>query len=89
MTLVTVLTMAAFGLEQIGTLLKSPTATDAGTLLAAITKIYEAIEGATAGHITPDDARSEIAALMATLKSNDAAADKALADKFATKELLP
>jgi hypothetical protein len=78
---VEILALAAFGIEQIGRLLKKPT-DDAAELVRTIGQIYEAIDRAAAGHIPTDAAREQIAAMVTSLELHDAAADQALADKF-------
>lgn len=82
MSFTSVISLAAYGLEQIGAILKSDAAGDAAAALRAIGAIYNAIDSAAVGHVTPESARAEIDRLVATLQANDAAADRALDDKF-------
>jgi hypothetical protein len=52
--------------------------------LEAIAKIIETVRSAKAGTINSDDAITQIAALHDALAANNAAADKAVGEKFDT-----
>lgn len=79
-----ILQLVAFAMAQIKALVKDPATSAASDVADAISGIFDAVDGAAAGHITADDAKREIAALTAGLQANDAAADAALDKKFPT-----
>lgn len=70
------------GLDAIAHITSSPTIKTAEEIVAAIKAVLTSLEKATAGHVTPDAVRAELAALQTAIADNDARADKALADKF-------
>jgi hypothetical protein len=82
----TIAELLAFAFAEIAKLVKSETVTEASDLVTAVAKIVDSVLDAQAGKVTPDEAQTEIELLMSAIAKNDAAADAALADKFAPKE---
>lgn len=78
----TALDLAARGLDAIGALANSATSRNAADIVMAIKHIYRAITDAAEARITVEEAHVEMAKLTDGLKSNDAVADAAVADKF-------
>jgi len=56
--------------------------TDAATALGAVNAIVNTLEGGVAADLDPKDVIKELDKLVVGIAGNDAAADKALEDKF-------
>lgn len=82
LTISEILSLVGYAFEAIRSIVKDPVASAAADAANAIAAIYDAVDAATIGKVTPEMARAQIAGLMTALAANDAAADAALAAKF-------
>lgn len=74
--------LVARALDTIATLARSSKASHAADILTIIGHIYQAVVDVAEQRITADDARAELQKLVEGIEANDAAADKAVDDKF-------
>lgn len=79
-----ILSLAVFAADQIRKLVKSPVVAEGDNIVNAIAGIFDAVESAAGGHVTPQMAQAQIDGLVAAIRSNDAAADAALDQRFPT-----
>ena len=70
------------GLRILGGVLHNPTPTAAADVLVAVRAIWDAIEGARVGVLTPAQAHAALDKLLADIAANDKRADTALDQKF-------
>ncbi len=78
----TVIELVQFALAAVRKISHAQALATAADAVEAIRQVYKAVDAAVAGNVTPEEARTAIAQLLADLKANDAAADAALAVKF-------
>lgn len=76
------LDLAVRALDVIGGLAGSANASNAKDIVMVIRRVYEAVVEASEGTLTKEQVEAELSKLVAGLRSNDAAADTAIDDKF-------
>lgn len=82
MTVTEIFSLVVYALDAIKKLVKDPALSEADDLAHAIAGIFDAVDNAVVGEVTPEIAQAQIRGLIEAIKSNDAAADKALDAKF-------
>jgi len=82
MTVEMLLALVKGAVSAIRTITSNQVALTAAEVADAVLAVVGAVESATEGNVTPDQARTSIASLVGGLKANDAAADAALEKKF-------
>ena len=82
MTATAIVSLVVYAFDEIRKLVDDPTVSEAAELASVLGGIFEAVDHAVSGKVTPEIAKARIDALTAALRENDAAADLALAAKF-------
>ena len=82
MTAAAIVSLVLEGFDAIRQLVKNPALDAADDITHAIAAIFDAVDNAASGRVTPEIAQAQIRGLIEAIKSNDAAADAALDHKF-------
>ena len=82
MSATAIVSLVLYAFDQVRALVKNPSLDAADDITHAIAAIFDAVDNAASGRVTPEIAQAQIRGLIEAIKSNDAAADEALDAKF-------